>query len=89
MSLHGVTIRLTKHARIKIAERNISLDTIKNVILSPAWRENDRFDSSLTHLIGKIEGRFLRVIGRWEGENEFVVISAFYDRRLKRREQHD
>ena len=85
----SVTAILTKHARIKIAERDIPLDIIKSVILSPTWRENDKFDSSLTHLMGEVGGRFLRVIGRWEGENEFVVISAFYDRRLKRRKQHD
>ena len=85
----NVTIRLTKHARIKIAERDIPLDIIKSVILSPTWIESDRFDSSLTHFIGKVGERFLRVIGRWEGENEFVVVSAFYDRRLKRRRKDD
>jgi phosphoglycerate dehydrogenase-like enzyme len=34
---------------------------------------------------GNIKGRFLRVTGRWENNEELLVISAFYDRRLKRR----
>ena len=46
-------IKLTKHAKIKIIERNISLDTIKNIIANPELIENDKFDDSLTHFIKK------------------------------------
>ena len=77
-------IKLTKHAGSKIAERNISLDTIRVVVTDPDQEEMDRFDDSLVHFIGRVENRFLRVIGRWEGEGEFVVVSAFFDRRLKK-----
>jgi len=77
-------IKLTKHASSKIAERNISLDTIREVVTDPDQEEMDRFDDSLVHFIGRVENRFLRVIGRWEGEGEFVVVSAFFDRRLKK-----
>ena len=77
-------IKLTKHAGSKIAERNISLDTIREVVTDPDQEEMDRFDDSLVHFMGRVENRFLRVIGRWEGEGEFVVVSAFFDRRLKK-----
>ena len=62
----------------------MSLDTIRAVVTGPDQEEMDRFDDSLVHFIGRVENRFLRVIGRWEGEGEFVVVSAFFDRRLKK-----
>jgi len=61
-----VTIRLTKHASIKIAQRNISFEDIKHVILEPELSESDKFDKFLTHYIGTVRDNFLRVIGRWE-----------------------
>ena len=79
-----VNIRLTKHAKFKIEERGISLEDIKEVINTHLFIEKDKFDTTLVHLIGKIEGKYLRVIGRWENRNNFVVISAFFDRRLKK-----
>ena len=57
-----MNIKLTKHAPSKSAERNISLDMIKDVVTNPEIEEKDRFDDSLTHYIGSVEGRFLRVI---------------------------
>jgi hypothetical protein len=81
-------IKLTEHARLKIAERDISLDVIRDVVSNPELKEKDKFDSSLTHLIGRVGDRFLRVIGRWKGKEEFIVISAFFDRRVKKRREH-
>jgi len=40
---------------------------------------------NLVHFIGGIKGNFLRVIGRWESKRKLLIISAFIDRRLKRR----
>jgi hypothetical protein len=37
------------------------------------------------HYIGPVKGHFLRVIGRWEDKETFIVVSAFFDRRLKRK----
>ena len=85
MSDPKITIKLTKHATTKVAQRNISLEDIKRVILKPGLSEPDRFDKSLIHYIDNIGGKFLGVIGRWEDKEVFVVISAFYDRRLKRK----
>lgn len=80
-----IDIKLTMHARNKILERNIIIEQIKEVILNYEKSEMDKFDSSLVHLIKKMDNKFLRVIGKWESGNTFIVISAFYDRRLKRR----
>ncbi len=49
----SIKIKLTKHAKIKIIERNISLATIKNIIANPELIENDKFDDSLTRFIKK------------------------------------
>jgi len=40
-----ITIKLTKHASIKIAQRNISVEDIKQVILKPELSEPDKFDT--------------------------------------------
>jgi len=80
-----ITIKLTKHAKFKIAQRNIDLNDIKQVVLEPELTKPDKFDSSLIHFIRFIKGKFLRVIGRWEGKKDLLVITAFYDRRLIRR----
>lgn len=80
-----IDIKLTMHARNKVLERNIIIEQIKEVILNYEKSEMDKFDSSLVHLIKKMDNKFLRVIGKWESGNTFIVISAFYDRRLKRR----
>ncbi len=89
MNSGKVTLKLTKHAQNKILQRNISLENIREVVEAPEWMETDKFDRSLTHFIGKVKERFFRVIGRWEGEEILLVISAFYDRRIKRREKDD
>jgi hypothetical protein len=39
----------------------------------------------LTHFIAKIGDRFLRIIGRFEDKENLLIISAFFDRRLKRK----
>ena len=80
-----IDIKLTMHARSKILERNIIIEQIEEVILNHEKSEMDKFENSLVHLIKKMDTKFLRVIGKWESRNTFIVISAFYDRRLKRR----
>jgi hypothetical protein len=83
--MENIKIKLTKHAKIKIAERNISLDTIKNIIANPELIENDKFDDSLKHFIKKNDDRhYLRIIGRWENKNSFLIVSCFFDRRIKK-----
>jgi len=79
-----VTIKLTKHAKTKMIQRHIALDDVREIVLKPDLVEQDRFDKSLKHFIGSKSGKFLRVIGRQESTEDFLVISAFFDRRLKR-----
>lgn len=78
-------IKTTKHASMKINERKIDMVDIIGVVENPDYTEVDRFDSTLTHFIGCLRGSFLRVIGRWENRDELLIISAFFDRRIKRR----
>jgi len=82
-------IKLTKHAKLKLDQRNISLEDVKAVVSGPELTEPDRFDDSLIHFIGRLNDRFLRVIGKREAEEEVLVISAFFDRRISRRMKHD
>jgi len=80
-----VKIKLTKHAAAKVEQRHIPMEDLEKAICNPDREEEDRFDSSLTHFIGKIHGKFLRVIARRESDDQVLVISAFFDRRLSRR----
>jgi len=88
MTKDKTSVKLTKHAKIKIIERNITLTEIKKILRDPIMSETDKFDPLLTHYVGMINEKFLRVIGRWADKGSFVVVSAFYDRRLKR-SKHD
>lgn len=78
-------ITYTQHAKEKIAERNIPFTLIEMAVNSPDIIEADKFDEELTHYIKKFKTRFLRVIARKENAGTFIVISVFYDRRMKRR----
>jgi hypothetical protein len=88
MTKDRTSVKLTKHAKIKIIERNITLTEIKKILTDPIMSETDKFDPSLAHYVGMIKEKFLRVIGRWLDKRSFLVVSAFYDRRLKR-SKHD
>lgn len=81
-------VTFTKHAKMKIKQRGIDIDYIKKVIVQTNKIEPDKFDKTLTHFVGKINDRYLRVIARLE-MGKALVISAFYDRRLKRRKKND
>ncbi len=54
-----MTIKLTKHAKLKIKQRKLSLDDINRVVEKPDLIEYDKFDKSLIHYIGRVEDKFL------------------------------
>jgi len=72
MHSEKISITLTSHAKIKIRQRNIDLDQIKKIVSNPELIEPDKFDKSLTHFIGSIEGKFLRIICREKGKKRAV-----------------
>ena len=59
------SVKFTKHAKIKIAERDITLPEIKKMLVAPIMSESDKFDPLFTHYVGLINDKFFRVIGRW------------------------
>ncbi len=79
----NIGIVLTKHAAQKIVQRKISRVDLRKVINEPVLTGIDRNDEELTHFIGCIHEKYLRVIVKWKKDNEVLVISAFYDRRIK------
>ena len=50
MAGKDVTIKPTKHSKIKISQRNIALDDIRNLVLNPEFSETDRFDKSMSYI---------------------------------------
>jgi len=80
-----IKIKFTKHARIKCSERELHLVDIEKVIARPSRTMRDTIDPELEHRIGSIGNRHLRVIGRWESDGVFLVVTAFLDRRLDRK----
>jgi len=76
-------IYLTNHARVKMDERAISLEMVEEVINNPDITLKDKIDDSVSHLIKKFESKYLRVLLR-KGENgKQIIITVFYDRRIK------
>ena len=85
-----MVIKFTYHALRKLDERNINPIDIKQGIESALEKENDRIYPEVVHYIVEKEGKYLRIIGKFLDEETFLVISAFYDRRLKKKEwKHD
>jgi len=85
----NVKIKFTAHAETKIKQRNISKKDIEKIIAKPEIIEPDKFDNSLVHYIGLVQDKYLRVIGRRETKEGLLIISCFFDRRLKKRRQED
>ena len=82
-------ISFTKHAEIKMNQRGICKERVIKVLKDPSVKEVDKLDLSLVHYIKYFKGRYLRVIGRWQNYNDFLVITVFYDRRLKQDGEND
>jgi len=74
-------VKYSRHALQKITERNISRIHIDNTISEPDIVANDKFDPGLLHFIKKIDERFLRVI---VNDKKKLIVSAFFDRRIKK-----
>ena len=78
------TFYLTNHARTKMSERDISIEMIKKVVANPDSVKLDKIDVKVLHLIKKIENKFLRVLMRTDEDGKQIIITVFFDRRLKR-----
>jgi len=68
----------------KLIERAIDTADVKSAVEAPSFKENDKADPNLIHFIREKEGRYLRIVGRFLNRETFWVVSAFYDRRLKK-----
>lgn len=84
-----MNIRYSLHAKKKIKERGIKEQIINNVINNPEKIVPDKFDDDLFHYIKRIKKKFLRVVCKIDNENQIIIISAFFDRRLKRSKPND
>jgi len=78
-----MNFRLTNHAKLKIRQRGISIGDVEETVRSPDKTERDKIDRELTHFIKELHGKYLRVIAKF-ARDDMIIISAFYDRRLKR-----
>jgi hypothetical protein len=79
-------IRLTKHAVEAMEARNIPFEWVERTLLLPDWTETDPGHLDRTRAfksIPEFDGRFLRVVFRWDGA-DMVVITVHPDRSAKR-----
>ncbi|MBT3232067.1 MAG: DUF4258 domain-containing protein [Calditrichaeota bacterium] len=68
-------------------KRKIKIGWLERVLDNPDKQETDKFDSELEHCLAVIPefgNRILRIIVKKE-TNPTFVITAFFDRRLKRK----
>jgi len=81
-----MNIIFSSHSEEQNLKRRIPKEFVEIALRRLERIESDKLDSSLTHYIKFIEGRFLRVIIKKEG-SDILVITYFYDRRLKMEEK--
>ena len=77
-------IYITNHARVKMDERAISVEMVEEVINNPDSSHKDKIDDSVLHLIKKVGTKFLRVLVRVDENGKQIIITVFFDRRIKR-----
>jgi len=61
---------------------------VEETVRNPDKSERDKVDEELTHFVKRFHDRYLRVIVK-NVKDDIIIISAFYDRRLKRGQRHD
>ncbi len=88
MKVKDKNIFLTNHAKLKMKERNISLTLVEKAITNPDLTVMDKLDSSVLHVIKKIGTKYLRVLMRTENKSN-IIITAFFDRRIKVESKND
>ncbi len=80
-----MNLQYSAHARDAIIEREIDPDWVMRTVEKPARTEPDREDPELTHFLARIPengNRVLRVVVN-EKVTPPIIVSAFFDRRLK------
>jgi len=78
-------VGFTIHAKLRPKERNITVEEVEKAVKNYDMIGSDRFDPSVVHYIKKIGDKFLRVIAKKKNEKTLLVISVFYDRKLKKK----
>ena len=78
-------VKFTVHAKLRLRERDITVEKVEKAIKNYDMIESDRFDPSVVHYIKKMDDKFLRVIAKRKNEKTLLVISVFYNRRLKKK----
>lgn len=78
--LASMLLKLTSHFQLRMMERNINLDHVKQAIKDPDLLE-DAFDEKLK-ATKEIDGKTIQVIYYKEGfkskETTYIVITAYY-----------
>jgi hypothetical protein len=78
---------LTRHARLRIAERQLNPKWVEDAARDPDWTEPEPKDTSIERRFRRIDafgGRFLRV-ACVETESTIRVISVLFDRNARRK----
>ncbi len=72
-------INFTKHAEDMLVERGFQKEMIKEIVAKPEWK--DKGEGDTWYAFKRIDGKVLRVVVK--GENPSIVITMYFDRRLK------
>jgi uncharacterized DUF497 family protein len=81
----SLNYKLTEHAQERINERGISLEWLERTLSNPTRVELHETDPELSYALAVIPeygNRVLRVVYKTT-ENQFQVITAYFDRSLK------
>ncbi len=73
-------VRFTKHAEEMLRERSLPKEMIVETVLRPDWTERET--EEIWHAFRRIGNKVLRVVVKGE-RAPYLVITAFFDRRVK------
>ena len=75
-------VHFTKHAEDMLRERGLSKELVVDTVFNPDWTERET--EEVWHAFRRVGDKILRVVVKGE-EGTYLVITAFFDRRLKGR----
>ena len=75
-------VKFTRHTEEMLKERKFEREFVIDVVLNPEWREEGEGD--IWYAFRRVGERVVRVVVRGE-EKPYIVVTVYFDRRLRRK----
>ncbi len=79
-----IKVNFTNHAKDMLKERKFTEEGIISALIERDWSEDDEIETEIWYAFKKIGERVLRVVVKGR-EEPYIIVTMFYDRRLRNR----